>query len=42
MSKTTTIPTPGIDYLGGGSGDGNGYVQAGNGGDGIVIIRYLV
>ena len=35
-------PTPGIDYLGGGSGDGNGYAQAGNGGDGIVIIRYLI
>ena len=31
----------GIDYLGGGGGDANGYEPGGDGGDGIVIIRYV-
>jgi len=34
-------PTKGVNYLGGGAGDGNGYVAGTSGGDGIVIIRYL-
>ena len=33
--------TPGVDYLGGGGGDANGYETGGDGGDGIVIIRYV-
>ncbi len=33
--------TSGVDYLGGGGGDANGYESGGDGGDGIVIIRYV-
>ena len=32
----------GVDYLGGGGGDANGYEPGGDGGDGIVIVRYVV
>jgi hypothetical protein len=39
---TAITPTSGVDYLGGGSGDGDGYHAVGKGGDGIVIIRYSV
>ena len=34
--------TDGVDYLGAGGGDANGYEPGGDGGDGIVIVRYLV
>tara|TARA_R100000406_G_scaffold47789_2_gene32226 strand:+ start:91 stop:468 length:378 start_codon:yes stop_codon:yes gene_type:complete len=33
--------TDGVDMLGAGGGDANGYSPGGNGGNGIVIIRYL-
>ena len=33
--------TAGVDYLGGGGGDANGYDKGGDGGDGIVIVRYV-
>jgi len=36
-----TTPTAGVNYLGGGAGDGNGYVAGTSGGNGVVIIRYL-
>jgi len=33
--------TDGVDYLGAGGGDANGYEPGGDGGDGIVIVRYV-
>ena len=33
--------TDGVNYLGGGGGDCDGYETGGDGGDGIVIIRYV-
>ena len=37
----STTPQAGVNYLGGGAGDGNGYVAGTSGGNGVVIIRYL-